>query len=37
MDAEFEVIRLEQPDITLSLADLPRTPAIIVLDPQPLP
>ncbi|WP_152825121.1 MBL fold metallo-hydrolase [Fertoeibacter niger] len=37
MGAEFEVVRLEQPDIELSLADLPRRPTILVLDPQPLP
>jgi L-ascorbate metabolism protein UlaG (beta-lactamase superfamily) len=37
MGAEFEVVRLEQPDIELSLDDLPRRPTIMVLQPAFLP
>ena len=36
MSAEFEVVRLEQPDIELSLRDLPGRPTIVVLMPEGL-
>lgn len=36
MSAEFEVVRLEQPDIELSLRDLPGRPTIVVLRPERL-
>lgn len=36
MAAEFEVVRLEQPDIELSLRDLPGRPTILVLQPEGL-
>ncbi len=36
MSAEFEVVRLEQPDIELSLRDLPGRPTILVLMPEGL-
>ncbi|MDT8855914.1 MBL fold metallo-hydrolase [Paracoccaceae bacterium Fryx2] len=34
MSAEFEVVRLESSEIELSLADLPRRPTILVLEPD---
>lgn len=37
MEAEFDVVRLEQPDIELSLAGLPSRPTIMVLQPDWIP
>lgn len=34
MSAEFDVVRLEQPDIELSLGKLPGRPTILVLEPE---
>lgn len=37
MQAEFDIVRLEESQIDLSLSRLPRQPTIMVLDPQWLP
>lgn len=37
METEFDVVRLEQPDIELSLAGLPSRPTIMVLQPDWIP
>jgi L-ascorbate metabolism protein UlaG (beta-lactamase superfamily) len=37
MSGEFDVVRLEQPDLELSLGDLPGRPTIMVLQPAFLP
>jgi hypothetical protein len=37
MDEDFQIVRLEQPDIELSIDKLPSGPTIMVLDPAALP